>query len=105
MLGRKLDKHVLERRADYMNLDMTNPDFEQLSLNLCSLDVFIDQQMHRLAKNGSAADSAPLVHGMQCRGHMIASHIEPARSRRIYLLQVSYVVRRTGYHQFPPLTL
>src|SRR5437867_914511 len=64
MLGRKLDEHVFERRADYVNLDMANPDFAQLFLNLGALDVFIDQQMHRLAKDGSAAHSAHLVHGM-----------------------------------------
>ena len=66
---------------------MTDADFAQLLVNLRALDTFIDQQMHRLAEDRGAAHSAHLMHGMQCRGHMIASHVESARPRRIYLRQ------------------
>src|SRR5439155_11148158 len=87
VLGRKLDKYVFERRAYFVNLGMTDADFAQLLVNLRALDTFIDQQMHRLAEDRGAVHSAHLMHGMQCRGHMIASYVESARPRRVYLRQ------------------
>jgi len=75
MFGRKLDKYVLERRADFVNLRVTDPDATQLFVDLCALDTFIDQQMHRLTKHRGTAHPAKLVHGMESRGHVIASHV------------------------------
>ncbi len=46
VLGRKLDKHVFERRADFVNLRVTDAYFAQLFVNLGALDALIDQQMH-----------------------------------------------------------
>ncbi len=69
-----------------MNLEMTDADFAQLFLDLRALHRFINQQMHRLTEHRGTAHSGHLMHGMQGRRHVIASHIEPARSRRIYLV-------------------
>src|SRR5262249_60646268 len=80
VLGGKLDKHVFQRRTHFMNLDMTYANFAQLFLDLRALDCFVDEQMHRLAEDRGAAHSGHLVHRVECRGHVIASHIEPARS-------------------------
>ena len=66
---------------------MTDADFAQLFLDLRALDGFIDQQMHRLTEDCGAAHAGHLVHGVQRRCHVIASHVEPARSRRIHLRQ------------------
>src|SRR2546430_1193602 len=87
VLGRKLDKYVFERRAYFVNLGMTDADFAQLFVNLGAFDASIDQQMHRLAEHRGTADAAHLVHRTQRRGHMIASHVESTRLRRIYLRQ------------------
>ena len=87
VLGRKLDKHVFERRPHFVNLCMTDADFAQLFVDLGALDALIDQQMHRLAEYRRAAHSAHFVHGVQCRGHVIASYVEPARARWIYFWQ------------------
>ena len=46
MFGRKLDKDIFERRTDFVDFRMTDPDAAQLLVDLCALDVFIDKQMH-----------------------------------------------------------
>ena len=43
MLGRQLDEHVFERRADFVNLSMTDAHFAQLFVYLRALDALIDQ--------------------------------------------------------------
>jgi hypothetical protein len=43
--------------------------------------------MHRLAENCRAANSGHLVHGVECRGHVIASHVEAPRSGWIHVRQ------------------
>ena len=83
-----------------MNLGMTDADFAQLFVDLGALDAFIDQQMHRLAEYRRAAHSAHFVHGVQCRGHVIAGHVKPARSGRIYLWHFFQLVRLTADNQF-----
>ena len=70
-----------------MNLGVSDADFAQLFLDPRALDDFIDEQMHRLTEDCGAAHSGHLVHGVECRGHVIASHIEPARSGCIHLWQ------------------
>src|SRR6266496_2378030 len=85
MFRRKLDKHIFERRADLLNLGVTDPDATQLFIDLCALDAFIDQQVHRLSKDRSAAHTTKLMHGMEGLRHMVASHIEPPRPWRIDL--------------------
>src|SRR5438093_9468103 len=85
MFGRKLDKHVFERRADFVDLGVTDSDLTQLFVDLCALDTFINEQMHRLTENRGTAHAAKLMHGMESRRHVIASHIEPPCSGRIHL--------------------
>jgi len=63
-----------------MNLDVSDANFAQLFLDLRALDRAIDEQMHRLTENCGAAHSGHLVHGVERRGHVVASHVEAARS-------------------------
>src|SRR5882762_11959634 len=85
VLGRKLHKYVFERRTYLVNLGVTDANFAQLLVNLGALDALIYQQMHRLTEDSRTAHSVHLMHGTQGGGHVIASHIESARSRRIYV--------------------
>ena len=83
-----------------MNLGMTDADFAQLFLDLRALDCFIDQQMHRLTEDCGAAHPGHLVHGVECRGHVVASHVKPARSGWIHVRQFFQLVRLTAHDQF-----
>src|SRR5207249_5177059 len=98
MFGRKLNKHIFERRTYFANLGMIDADFAQLFVYLGALDSFIDQQMHRLTEHRGTAHSAHFVHRAQRRGHMIASHVEPARSGRLYIRQFFWLVWHTTYN-------
>ena len=70
-----------------MNLGMNDANFAQLFFDLRTLDGVIDEQMHRLTEDCSAAHSGHLVHGVERGGHVIASHIEPACAGWIHLGQ------------------
>ena len=83
-----------------MNFDMSDANFAQLFLDACTLDSVIDEQMHRLAENCGAAHTRHLVHGVECRSDVVASYVEPARSRWVYVRQFFQVVRLTANDQF-----
>ena len=83
-----------------MNLGMSDADFAQLFLDPRTFHSVIDEQMHGLTENCGAAHSGHLVHGMERRGHMIASHVEPARSGWIHVRQFFQLVRLTTHDQF-----
>src|SRR6266496_4027261 len=87
VLGRKLDKHVFERRTHFVNLGVTDANFAQLLVNLSALDALIHQQMHGLTEDSRTAHSLHLMHCTQRCGNVIASHVKSARSRRIYVRQ------------------
>src|SRR4029434_8292843 len=67
MLARELDKYVFERRADFVDLGVTDSDAPQLFVDLCTLDALIDQQMHGLTKHRGTTHAAKLMHGMKSR--------------------------------------
>ena len=48
MFGRKLDKYILQRRTDVVNLRVGDSDFAELFVDLRALDGVVYQQMHRL---------------------------------------------------------
>src|SRR5206468_835420 len=66
-------------------------------VDLCALDVFIDQQMHRLTKHRRAAHPTKLTHRLKRRRYMIAGHIEPSRPRRIHIGHLLQFVRLTAH--------
>ena len=100
MLGGKFDEHVFQRRTYFMNLDMRDPDFAQLFLDLRALDGVIDEQMHRLTENCGAAHSGHLMHCVECRRHVIASHVQPACPGWIHLRQLFQLIRLTTHDNF-----
>src|SRR5207247_7842266 len=87
VLGGKLDKYILQRRADVVNLRVGDSDFAELFVDLRALDGVVYQQMHRLTEHRGIAHSGHLMHCMKRCRHVIARHVEPARSRRTYLRQ------------------
>src|SRR4029079_7228332 len=100
VLGGQLHKHVFQRRTYFMNLSMSDTNFAQLVLDMRALDRVIDEQMHRLAENCGAAHTTHLVHGMESRGDVVASYVEPARAGRVHVRQLFQVVRLTANNQF-----
>ena len=70
-----------------MNLGVSDTNFAQLFLDPRTVHSVIDEQMHGLAENCGAAHTGHFVHGMERRGHVIASHVKPARSRRVHVRQ------------------
>jgi len=94
VFGRKFDEHVFQRRTYFMNLDMSDADFAQLFLDLRALDCVIDEQMHRLAEDCGAAHSGHLMHGVECRRHVIAGHVQPPCPGWIHLRQLFQLARR-----------
>ena len=73
MFGRELDKHVFERRADFVDLRVTDPDATQLFVDLCALDTFIDQPTHLLFVGNVNGHGQPA----DFTGHVASrSHVE-----------------------------
>src|SRR5947207_2710379 len=99
MFGRKLYKNILEGWPDLVDLRMANPGVAKFFIDLCALDVFIDQQMHRLTKHRGAADPSKLTHRLKRRRHMIAGHIEPPRSGRIDLGHLLQLIRLPAHYK------
>src|SRR6476646_7974700 len=83
-----------------MNFDMSDTNFAQLFLDACTLDSVIDEQMHRLPDNCGAAHTAHIVPGMESRGEVVASYVEPARAGWVHIRQFFQVVRLTANDQF-----
>ena len=100
MFGRKLDKNILEGRPDLVDFRMANPGVAKFFVDLRALDVFIDQQMHRLTKHRRAAHATKLTHRLKRRRHMIAGHIESSRSGRIDLGHLLQLVRLPAYEDW-----
>ena len=87
VLGGQLHKYVFQRRTHFMNLGVSDTNFAQLFFDPRTVHSVIDEQVHGLAKNCGAAHPRHLVHGVERRGHVIASHVEPARSGWIHVRQ------------------
>ena len=83
-----------------MNLGMSDTNFAQLFLDVRTFDSVIDEQMHRLTENCGAAHTAHLVHGMERRGDVVASYVEPSRAGWVHVRQFFQVVRLTANDQF-----
>ena len=50
-----VDKHIFQRRTDFVNLRLSDSDAAQFFVDLVARDAFIDQQMHRLAEDSGGA--------------------------------------------------
>jgi hypothetical protein len=82
-----------------MNLGMSDADFAQLFLDLRALDVSSTSKCIDWPKIVALRTPASRA-WLERRGHMIASHVKPARSGWIHVRQFFQLVRLTAHDQF-----
>ncbi len=92
MLCGQGNKDIFKRWADFVNLGAAAPHGAQLLLDLCTLNMFLDQQVHRLAKDSGALHAFELSHRLQRRRQMIAGDVKPASPGRAHIRQLFQLV-------------
>src|SRR4051794_6059232 len=80
-------EYIFERCRDGANVGLANADTGEALANRRLGYGFIEQEVHRLAKDGGSAHAFHLPHRLQTERDVIAIHVQTLCAWRIYLRQ------------------